>query len=227
MSTYSFHLVDGHILAKIENKIALVDTGAPHSVGTPSPWTVAGKSFPLTGNYLGVTPQKLSEFVGSRVDILLGADILGEFDLTINLREQSISLEANAVDFKGEPFSIDDFMGIPIVTVKIAGESVRAFFDTGAKLSYLDPDLASGFPQVGEEQDFYPGLGKFVTRTHRVDFKFGNFAVPLTCGILPELLQMTLMMADTRGIVGTEFLKSFDICLSSQRKKIILRKVGG
>jgi hypothetical protein len=54
--------------------------------------------------------------------------------------------------------------------------------------------------------DFYPGFGEFETATHHVPVSLGSLSETLRCGCLPGLLGMSLMMADTQGILGNAIL---------------------
>ena len=55
---------------------------------------------------------------------------------------------------------------IPVLDVAIpqAGKQCRLFFDTGAQVSYLDEGIARHFPACGSVEDFYPGIGQFITQ---------------------------------------------------------------
>lgn len=113
-------------------------------------------------------------------------------------------------------------MGIPIIQAEVNGSEIRMFFDTGAKLSYLDPEITENFQSIGTTNDFYPGLGSFETQTYRVPIRLGSTEIELTVGTLPEMLQLTLMMANTSGILGTAILSNFAVGLNPGIKKLIL-----
>jgi hypothetical protein len=99
-------------------------------------------------------------------------------------------------------------MGIPILTARISDSDYRMFFDTGAQISYLQDDAITGFPPAGSVTDFYPGVGQFQTDTYQVQVGLGDCAFTLRCGTLPGLLGVTLMMADTSGIIGNQITEN-------------------
>ena len=107
----------------------------------------------------------------------------------------------------GVAIPLDQFMGIPIVTARIAGRERRMFFDTGAQVSFFQHESLADFPPDGEIEDFYPGFGEFRSATHTVELELGLAVYQLRCGTLPGLLGMTLMMAGVEGIVGNEILR--------------------
>ena len=47
----------------------------------------------------------------------------------------------------------------------------------------------------------------------------------LRFGNLPELLQMTLTMADTRGILGTSILGTHKVTFAPRRKTLTIRRI--
>jgi hypothetical protein len=55
---------------------------------------------------------------------------------------------------------LEQFMDIPFIEALVGDDWGQMFFDTGAKLSYINPELTDKFPSVGTSQDFYPGIGE-------------------------------------------------------------------
>ncbi|MGD9975152.1 MAG: hypothetical protein AB7S77_18985 [Desulfatirhabdiaceae bacterium] len=139
---------------------------------------------------------------------ILGADIVNQFDVLIDCPIGSIFFSTESMEYNGDDIATDEFMGIPLIEATIAGVSRRMFFDTGAQISYLQDESISGFPPMGSMTDFYPGFGQFETETFRVEFQIGKDTFSLRCGTLPDLLGMTLMMADADGIIGNEILRN-------------------
>jgi hypothetical protein len=71
-------------------------------------------------------------------------------------------------------------MGIPIIEAVIGNDRVRMFFDTGAKLSYLDPLRTSIYSPSGTENYFYPGLGEFSTHTYDIPILLAADTIAIT-----------------------------------------------
>ena len=46
----------------------------------------------------------------------------------------------------------------------------------------------------------------------------------LTCGVLPELLEVTLLLAGSSGIIGTELMKEYKMLFSYQKNEVSLFK---
>ena len=198
---------NGHLFIELGDGLWLLDTGAPDSFGTAVSLSLAGEQFAIQSNYLGLTAEALSRFVNVRCMGILGGDVLGGFDHILDVAGGTISIATDELALTGASVDLDDFMGIPIVEARISGSSCRMFFDTGAQLSYLQEDALAGFPSAGPAIDFYPGVGQFQTETHEVQLRIGTEMFTLRCGRLPDMLGMTLMMANTQGIVGNEVLR--------------------
>jgi hypothetical protein len=204
-----FELVNGHVIVECDGRRVLVDTGSPASLGPTGTWQFCGVPVTLADGMLDVTPARIGEWVGTRVDVLLGADVLARLRFTIDLDDDG---EGGEIRFErpaqgGAAIDLTAFMGIPIATVTVAGQPVRAFVDTGAKLSYLDTGLAAAFPVIGSETDFHPGIGEFETDVRRVPLEIAGHTVALRCGVLPGILRATLSLADAQAIIGTDLLR--------------------
>jgi len=225
MNRYIIKVVDNHIIVEIENNIVLVDTGAPYSVGKGSEIDILEKPYNLSSDYLGITVDKISEYIGTNIDILLGADILSDIYFQINLQDKLLCMDRTPIDIDGATMSVSLFMNIPIIEFEIRGKDIRAFLDTGAKLSYLDSEVTEDYESIGTETDFYPGVGQFSTPTYEVPITLLNQNYLVVFGNLPALLQMTLMMANTSAILGNELFKYFTVSFALQDGAITLRKI--
>ncbi len=218
--------VEGHYFLVVAGELWLLDTGAPSSFGHRTVLDLAGHSFTIDEQYVGLTPDSLSEFVGVACAGLLGNDILSQFDLLLDADAGQARLASADVTAPGEALELDAFMGIPITSVKIGGSDYRFFFDTGAQLSYFQDASLSGFPRAGRISDFYPGFGSFETETYQVGVALGSAPFVLRCGSLPGLLGATLMMAGTSGIVGNEVLESQIVLYAPRRHLLSLIRNG-
>ncbi len=198
---------NAHLFLDLEDGLWLHDTGAPTSFGGRSSLDFLGLKFKIDGSYMGLDPELLSEAVGVECRGLLGADVLGAFDQIIDLPGGCLTLSVDELEHPGERLELDEFMGIPILSVTVSGEPFRMFFDTGAQVSYLQDEILGRFPNAGSLEDFYPGFGTFETETHLVPFTLGQAVHPLRCGQLPGLLGMSLMVADVQGILGNAILE--------------------
>lgn len=222
MDTLPLQFRHGHLFVELGGEPWLLDTGAPTSFGMSRSLTIAGEQFILDTTYLGLTASTLSQFVGVPCVGLLGADVLGRFDHLFDTNGGRLTVSSAELSHIGETIFLEEFMGIPIVTAHVGDRDYRMFFDTGAQLSYFQDDLLAEFPFAGRVTDFYPGIGQFQTDTYDVTVTLGSVAFTLRCGTLPGLLGMTLMMANTAGIVGNAILINRTVGYFPRRHTMIL-----
>lgn len=163
---------------------------------------------------------------GTEINILLGADVLKTLNFFVAWDKKTLQFSVQPIDIKGTHIPMDLYKNIPIIALQVGKTSLRVFLDTGAKQSYLDPNITSKYNLMGREQDFYPGFGHFETNTYEVPVMAGNHTFTLIAGNLPEKLQMNLMNlmkeANTQGILGNDIFKYFNVCFNYNNKKIIL-----
>lgn len=217
---YPFEAVDGHVVLLHDGLRYLLDTGAPQSASTSGRVHIAGANYPTGPSDLDVNLALIGEWIGTKIDALLGVDILNSYDLKIDPSSSTIVLSDGELPLEGQPLKLDQCTGIPIIEVGVANwdAPVRVFFDTGARLSYLQPSLARRFPDAAEEDDFYPGLGRFTTRTYRATLTIGADQISQVVGILPPELTPLLKTASTSGILGTALLETHGVCYAPRRR---------
>ncbi len=207
MTTLPLRHTNSHLFLELSDGLWMHDTGAPASFGRLPSLRIHDQEFAIPDNYMGLNAQTLSELVGVDCQGLLGADVLGAFDQLIDLPGGNLTLSTGELSHSGESLKLEEFMGIPIVSAMVAGETFRLFFDTGAQVSYLQNDVIESFPPAGTMEDFYPGFGRFETATHMVPYVLGSRSHTFRSGRLPGLLGMSLMMADADGILGNTLLE--------------------
>ena len=63
----------GHLLVSLGTSRAIIDTGSPTSM-SPAPFDFVGQRQSPPSSIMGVTPQKMSDLSGIRIDILIGCE---------------------------------------------------------------------------------------------------------------------------------------------------------
>jgi len=215
---------DGHLFLETDGQLWVFDTGAPISFGSQAALSLGDETFPLTDGYMGLTAGTLSDLVSVECAGLLGGDILGEFDFVLDLSYGAIGtieISSGTLELAGNSVHIDEVIGIPIVTVRIGGADFQMFFDTGAQISYFQHESLADYPSAGVIDDFYPGVGQFQTETHNVDVSLGETEFTLRCGTLPKLLDASLMMAGTTGIIGNQVITGRRIGYFPRRRIVV------
>jgi hypothetical protein len=219
---YPLHFQAGHLFLEVDDEWWIVDTGAPTSFGTNSRIVLAGQEFSVAPNFLVVDASQLSEYISMECTGLLGMDILGKFDLLLDPANQILEVSAGELEFEGEVVSLENLMGLPVVTAQIEGRPYRMVFDTGAQISYFQHQSLREFPQEGKMTDFYPGFGQFETDIHIVEAEVGGLAFTLRCGTLPGLLGASFRMTGADGIIGNKILVDRRTGYSPRRNLLVL-----
>ena len=195
---------NNHIIFASGAKRVLVDTGAGTSVSDESAWSFMGQPRPLISRYLGADCDRISQLVGTRVDILMGNDIFKDLDFRIDLDQLKIVFSSELLDGPGEMLPGQAW----VLDGSIKGRSVRTLVDTGAKLSYLSRKVAvwADLQEVGQARDFWPPYGKFETPIFNCTLNLGNRKAEFPVGILPVEVDRGLFhLAD--AFIGVDLLK--------------------
>ena len=202
-----FEKHDNHIVVDINTGKALIDTGSPATIGR-TPFPFAGRDFPCMQEFMGVSLDAISAEIGMHIDWLVGADVLGKYQIEIDWLSQTLTVHEEPLGAGvGEPLRF--VMGIPVISIMMNGKRVAMFFDTGAKISYAKQALIDTIPVSGSAHDFYPGFGSFETPIRQVPTSLAGADVMLTVGQLPDMLEATLLAAGVSGIVGNDIFTTY------------------
>lgn len=217
----------GHLVIK-HGHTALLDTGSPQSIGFRPFWDFMGRTLEPERDYLGVTTDYLSQVLRTRIDFLLGMDVLQDLWMLIDTRVGFVHFSRESHMLPDLPLrvNLDYVMGIPKARFEIAGVSRMMFVDTSAKLSYLRAEAVEGLQSVDTEKDFYPGFGEFSTEVYQVPLQMGEHKVMLRCGVLPPMLEMALNATQVEGILGVELYEYFTANFSFPRQVLTLERMG-
>ncbi|HRS58353.1 MAG TPA: hypothetical protein P5050_03945 [Bacteroidia bacterium] len=220
MKQFQIQLFKGHPIINDGANIILIDTGAPSTIHSSDSLNFCSESFGCSKNYMGLTVSKISAMLGTEITTLLGTDILSNFKILLDYQNQVIEFSKQEIDIDGTQVDISNFMGIPIIKMTVDNQELKFFLDTGAKLSYLSDSFTSNYENVGTDEDFYPGVGKFQTESFEIPTIFGDKEFVVKYGNLPTLLQMTLMLGGTDGIIGFDFFNNFKVVLDLKNNKL-------
>lgn len=220
MKQFQIQLYKGHpIINDGENRI-LIDTGAPSTIHSSNNLNFCSDNFVCSTNYMGLTVSIISDMLGTEIKTLLGADILSDYKILLDYQNQVIKFSKQEIKIDGTQVDISNFMGIPIIKMTVDNQELKFFLDTGAKLSYLSDSLTSNYESIGTDEDFYPGVGRFQTECFEIPTVFGNTEFVVKYGNLPTLLQMTLMLGGTDGIIGYDFFNNFKVVLDLKNNRL-------
>jgi hypothetical protein len=220
MKQYKVTLFEGHPIIKDGENIILIDTGAPATIHVSDRFIFGSENYNCTTSYMGLTVSALSDMLGTKITTLLGADILSDYKLLFDYKNEMVEFSKQEITFEGTEMGISNFMGIPIIELSIDDQKLRFFLDTGAKLSYLSESITNKFESIKTDEDFYPGVGRFETDCFEIPTRLNHHEFMVTYGNLPSLLQMTLSLGGTQGIIGYDFFNNFKVMLDLGSKRL-------
>lgn len=217
-----FEVSEGHIVLRLGELRAVMDTGSPLSIGE-SPFDLGDRRCRPRADFMGARVADLSRMAGFPFDLLLGMDAMRGYDARIRWAERLVEF-GEQLPAAGRELPLGDFQGIPLIGLEVDGRRVRALLDTGAQLSYLSPMAVRGRSPAGRRGDFFPTIGRFQTDVYEVPVRVADVGRALSFGVLPEELRRELdpflRAAGAEAVVGTELFASLDCLLSWQRGKV-------
>lgn len=220
MKKFKLDLFKGHaIINDGQNKI-LIDTGAPTTIHFLDTLNFCSDIYNCSTNNMGLTVSKISEMLGTEITTLLGVDILKQYKILFDYKNQVIVFSKQEIEIDGNETEISDFMGIPIIQMMVDNQLLKLFLDTGAKLSYLSDRYKSNYQSIGTDEDFYPVLGKFQTDCYEIPTSLSENKFIVKYGNLPTILQITLMLSGTDGIIGFDFFNNFKVVLDLKNNRL-------
>lgn len=210
MNIFNYELIDGHIIFEYEDKNMLLDTGS-NSIGQIKTINFLNTEFDIDNEFNGLDIQKISKYVGCNIDFLIGINILRHFDLYIDNQNKELTFSKNNNEFYDDAVALDEHC---IFDVVIEGIKLKAYFDTGAKVSYIPSEIVEENITCGRAKDFFPGYGSFETMLYRLDTQIGSIDIELKYGVLPTPLEESLLKRNQYAIIGIDILQSHNCHIS-------------
>ena len=210
----------GHAIVEVNSRHLLIDTGSPLSIARPG-ITLAGQPIPANEPRGCLSLGCLGTYIGLEIDAIVGMDLLSGLDMRIDTFENRLELTRGRFVTGEASADVRALRGLPVVPAhfKLQGPNPLVL-DTGAPVSYLRPELLDGLTSQGEYTDFHPSYGEFTTPVYRRSFTINNRKFVLLFGLLPKVLEETLLPESIDGIIGSEILGVCKAVLSMRRGKL-------
>ena len=217
---FNIDIVENHLILLYRESRFLIDTGSPVSIAKSSEIEIFNHPHATLQKVLGWDIDYFSNATGSKLDGLIGGDILKHYQFQVNFQDQSFSI-LEPSSFKDlDSVDIKILMGVPAIEIVFGREPIRAILDTGAKISYLKSCHVEELDPIGESEDFYPGVGKFKTSIYELPIHFNNKKLNLTFGKAPPFLELLLTGLGAEAVVGNDIFLHFSITFDYSSEKI-------
>ena len=193
----------------IDNYSILLDTGSPITVSNHSSINIFDHKFDTVDNFSGINLEGLNNHIDEDFNVLLGSDILNNYNYCIDLSDNKLEL---IKDVKKDKNLINIplyfIMNIPVIDIEIDNKRVKAFLDTGAGISYIASEFIEDYESIGRERDFYPSYGNFFTELYKIPTKIKDEEFEIKFGALPKVLESTLLLMGVKVIIGHSFFNN-------------------
>ena len=223
---YAIDTFDNHLILVDQKKKLLIDTGSPISISNEGEIEIFGMTYRSSESYLGLNIEGISKGVGYDLNALIGGDILKNHIFQIDFKNRLFttwdSFPIEGINLE-ENIDIDLFMDIPIIEIFVKQNPIRSFLDTGAKISYLNKRHTKELDAVDNKEDFYPTFGRFNTPIYELPINFYDREIFLNFGVLPDALEASLSMANTKAIIGNDIFSHFSLIFHYANNKIYIK----
>ena len=223
---YHIDIFDNHLILLNQERKFLIDTGSPSSISNEGEIKIFGQTYRTSQNYPSLTIDELNKEIGYDLNALIGGDILKNHIFQIDFKNRLFttwdSFPIEGINLE-ENIDIDLFMDIPIIEIFVKQNPIRSFLDTGAKISYLNKRHTKELDAVDNKEDFYPTFGRFNTPIYELPINFYDREIFLNFGVLPDALEASLSMANTKAIIGNDIFSHFSLIFHYANNKIYIK----
>lgn len=221
--TFEINLYDGHLIINDNGQKVLVDTGSPETIGRSDHFVFMDQEYNCTTSYFGQNIPSISRMMDYDIDVLMGMDVIGKYKMFTDYKSKKVTFSSENIPF--EPvctIPIKQKEGVFCVILRVKGEDVRLFLDTGAKISYIAETYTSDETAIEVLEDFYPMIGQFETPIYAMEASVDGQSFPVNFGKLPSKLAMMLQMMGIEGAIGYDLFNKYKVLLDFKNNKMLL-----
>ncbi len=208
-----FEFVAGHIVATIDGRRVIVDTGSPVTFGRGDHIRLGNGTHSIASGVLGFTVETAAEHIRRLpgvapdfgVDVLLGTDLLWGHRLVLDFPSRTLGI-APVTPMEGA-FPCSSRARFLVEDLHVDGSPLLALVDTGAPVSYLSNQHTDGIPVSGWARDFFHGGGDFQVPLRIVPVRFRDREVEVGFAEPPVSVWMAMRLLGVQAIVGTDVLE--------------------
>ena len=221
--TFDINLFDGHLIIDNNGQKVLVDTGSPVTIGRSDHFMFMDQEYKSMTSLMGHDISSISEMMGYDIDVLMGLDVIGEYEMFTDYKNGKVTFSSEKIPF--EPVCttpITREMGAICVILRVKGKDVKLALDTGAKISYIAESYTSDENETEFRKDFHPAIGQFETPIYAMEASVDGRSFPVNFGKLPSLFAMSLQMVGIEGAIGYDLFSAFKVLLDFKNNKLLI-----
>jgi hypothetical protein len=223
MIKFELHLHNGLpiITDNLGNRL-LLDTGSPATFCESGQINIFNDTVKTPRNLMQADSEYLISNLKIHLDGILGLDILKRNSFAINYKELSFTIFDEMPFLKSyQKFSVSSYFKIP---VQINGNNVTLILDTGAHISYLNPEYVNEDTRnLRKTTDFNPILGNFeVSLIDHFSYSVNEIQFGHEIGLSTNNLAAMLRQMGVAGVFGYELFKEIDLYYLREENAIAL-----
>lgn len=226
----NFELLLHNGLPTITDKLGqkfILDTGSPSSFCVSGQLDLYDGVINVPKKIMQVDAAYLQQNVGIQLDGLLGLDVLCKKSFSILYNSLSLTIYDDIKELHQENemqyFEVTaTFFKIP---VSINGTSTNLILDTGAHISYLNPEFVRvDTNTLRRTNDFNPLLGNFeVSILDEFEYLINGKTINHEVGLSPNQLISMLGQLRVGGVFGYELFNKIDFHYLKEENRIALK----
>lgn len=224
MKEFELLIERGHPILRLEEGLALIDTGAPQSIGLGGSFHMLGSDWNPSSGMSSVL-ELVEQQLGHRVDWLLGHDFIKEFRIYLDYSRGVAGLSREEIELPGGVAADLEFlMGVPLLTIEYSNQLIKSILDTGAALSYASADAVDGMQPIRKQTDFYPMFGEFETEVWSLPIRVCGTDMQIEAGVLPDMLGLMVGMMSDGWILGSDLFNTGQVVLDYTAKRVVIAR---
>lgn len=230
---YEYFISKGHHLVKIEDKVFLIDTGSPISfavTGNFNSIKINGNNYEMINNLVRVDGNALNEFIEVNIDGLIGVDIVSKIGGVFFDKLEKIITFTSGNDLRNSvrvPIKIFGAMGMYYIDFKFTagGNNIKSLLDTGAYMSYIDPEIARlGVPD-GNAIDYSPTFGGWIETTKvKLPVIIGSEKQEISMAIMTHAIKAQLSMLGYKAVLGFNEIQWDKLSIDIENNELVYGK---
>jgi hypothetical protein len=155
--------------------------------------------------------------------MLMGTDIMDNYYLTVDLPQKKLYFSKEPILEEGIRIPIAKRHGTPKIKMNVNEKEVDVYFDTGARMVYLDKEWFDGMQAYREESDFWQPEGNFITPVYKLPVTLSGDTKFYDAGITPPQLSKSLRMMELKGLLGAELFEHYQVSIAFPEQTLVLQ----
>ena len=216
---------DTKIIVQIDSKNALIATGINFSLSNENSISILGKEFTLESEYLGFSLLDINKVLKTKVDYVIGSNILSKFNYCINNKKKEFKFSTDTMLLEGTIIPIFFELDIPNIEVIVNGKKIHTLIDSLSNFCYLHDKNVKDSPETSTESDFMIGMGNFNAKTYDITYLIDTLEENFKTGVYPPVISKSRRLTESKGVIGSQFLHKYIVTVNSTDKKLSCKKI--